>query len=389
VHLDNRSAPVAVAPAQQSAAEPRTKFVYDEWLESRGVPVHKGYFVRDARTLELGWWDERKCNTAFIQLAGQEGVSEARVTEIQPGETLPPYKMALDEVVYVLSGRGVTSVWSDDGAAPRTFEWQDRALFLIPHNHHRQFGNMQGDKTVRLLHYCYLPLALTVVPDPDFFLNNPYKVNPNQYTQRQDFYSEAKIISDPSGLRWGGGSRGPRAFWYGNFFPDMRAWDKLDPLVHRGAGGKSVTIQFAGSDMSCHMSVFPVGTYKKAHRHGPGRVIVIPGGEGYSLMWPEGQERVIVPWQEAALFVPPNKWFHQHFNLGSTPARYLALHPPVQFYGHAEKVEDRVKDTIEYVNEDPWVRQYFEEELAKRGNKSHMPEECYTNPDYVFQTREV
>ena len=362
----------------------RTKFAYDEWMESRGVPVHKGFFVRDVRSMDLGWWEERKCNTAFIQLAGQEGVSEARVTEIPPGETLPPYRLALDEVVYVVSGRGVASVWSDEAPTPRTFEWTDHAMFLVPNNSYRQFGSMQGDKPVRLLHYSYLPLAMSVVPDPDFFLNNPYSAKQT----RQDFYSEAKIISEGGeGLRWGNRDQKKRAFWYGNFFPDMRAWDKLQDLQHRGAGGKSVTIQFAGSDMSCHMSVFPNGTYKKAHRHGPGRVIIIPGGEGYSVMWQEGEEKVIVPWQEAALFVPPNKWFHQHFNLGAQAARYLALHPPSQFYGHAEKVEDRVKDTIEYVNEDPWVRQYFEEELAKRGNKTLMPSDAYSNPNYVWEMR--
>ncbi len=115
-------------------------------------------------------------------------------------------------------------------------------------------------------------------------------------------------------------------------------------------------IQLADSDMSCHMSVFDARTYKKAHRHGPGRVIVVPSGEGYSVMWPEGGERVIVPWQEAALFVPPDRWFHQHFNLGASSARYLALHPPIQFAGYAEKVEDRARDQIEYPNEDPWIR---------------------------------
>src|SRR5437763_630948 len=77
----------------------------------------------------------------------------------------------------------------------------------------------------------------------------------DEYTSRQDFYSEAKVISDGEGIRWRPGSG--RNFWYGNFFPDMRAWDKLDALQRRGAGGKSVMIQFAGSDMSCHMSVFP------------------------------------------------------------------------------------------------------------------------------------
>ena len=45
------------------------------------------------------------------------------------------------------------------------------------------------------------------------------------------------------------------------------------------------------------MSVFPSKTYKKAHRHGPGFMIVIPGGEGYSVMWREGQEdnKVVIP----------------------------------------------------------------------------------------------
>ncbi|MFI5269146.1 MAG: cupin domain-containing protein, partial [Chloroflexota bacterium] len=68
------------APTEQAPAKQRTQFAYDEWMESRGVPVHHGFFVRDVRSMELGWWEERKAKTAFIQLAGQEGVSEARVT---------------------------------------------------------------------------------------------------------------------------------------------------------------------------------------------------------------------------------------------------------------------------------------------------------------------
>src|SRR5437879_1406268 len=77
-------------------------------------------------------------------------------------------------------------------------------------------------KPVRLLHYSYLPLAMSVVPDPNFFLNNPYQPPAGEYTGRQDFYSEAKIVTSGEGLRW---RRTEGAFWYGNFFPDMRAWD--------------------------------------------------------------------------------------------------------------------------------------------------------------------
>ncbi len=56
----------------------------------------------------------------------------------------------------------------------------------------------------------------------------------------------------------------------------------------------------------------------------------------------------------------------------------------MQFHGHAEKVEDRAKDQIEYPDEDPFVRKKFEEELAKRGVKSLMPGEAYSSRDYEW-----
>ena len=63
------------------------KFTYDYWMESTGVPIHKDFFVDDLRTVELGWWEERQCLAAFIQLMGSEGVSSSRVTEIPASET--------------------------------------------------------------------------------------------------------------------------------------------------------------------------------------------------------------------------------------------------------------------------------------------------------------
>lgn len=353
-------------------------FTYDYWMETVGIPIHRGYYVEDLRTLELGWWEERQCMSAFIQLAGQEGVSAARVTEIPPGKSVPPFQFALDEVVYVAQGRGVTTIWYDKGGPKKTFEWQEHSLFLLPHHCHHQFSNMQGDKPVRLLHYSYFPLALSAVPDPDFYFNNPN--HSSEGLSEEDLYSEAKMVQQSADSN----PYGRTVFWYGNFFPDMRAWDKLDLNKRRGAGGRSVSIMFPNSEVFAHMSVFGAQTYKKAHRHGPGRVIVIPAGEGYSIMWEEGKEKVVVPWHECSMFVPPNRWFHQHFNVGAAGARYLALHSPMQFYGHAEKVQDRAKDQIEYPDEDPWIRKKFEEELAKRSVQSLMPDEAYTNRDYEW-----
>jgi len=77
--------------------------------------------------------------------------------------------------------------------------------------------------------------------------------------------------------------------------------------------------------------------------------------------------------------------FHQHFNTGATPARYL---PPrlggIKYslgeqFGDITKVDKDVKsggNQIEYHDEDPNIRKMFEEELAKSGTTTRM------NPDF-------
>lgn len=346
---------------------------YDRWMESIGIPIHRGYYIEDLRTVELGWWTERDSKAAFVQLDGMQGVCETRVTEIAPGQTLPPLKLGVDEAVYVLQGNGLGSVWEAEGAPRQNFEWGPRSLFLIPRHHWAQLGNARGDTPVRLMHFNYLPIAMSGSNSPHFFFNNPYR----EPAKVAEVYSEATVS------RMIGDHDDPY-LWMGNFFPDLQAWDKLAEYQHRGAGGHHLQIKFPNTEMTCHMSVFDARTYKKGHRHGPGRAIVIPAGEGYSVMWPEGGERVVIPWHEASLFTPPNRWFHQHFNAGTAPARYLAMHPAPAFRGLLDETVDAGRDQLEYHQEDPWIRQKFAEELAKRSTSSLMPEECYQDPNYKW-----
>ena len=168
------------------------EFTYDRWMKTKGIPIHTGYYIEDLRTVELEWWEERQCKAAFIQLLGQEGVSSARVSEIQPGKTLPPIKFALDELVYVCSGRGLTTVWAGEGKPKKSFEWQEHSLFLVPRNHYHVFSNMQGDKPVRLFHYSYMPMAMSALPDAELYFNNPFE--PKNGATDGDFYSEAKLV---------------------------------------------------------------------------------------------------------------------------------------------------------------------------------------------------
>ena len=353
---------------------------YDRWMESVEIPIHRGYYIEDLRTVELGWWPERQCNAALFQLSGQENIQEARVTEIPPGATLPPTKIAVEEMVYVVEGQGLASVWGRDDLPRKSFEWQKHSLFMVPPNYTYQLSNARGSQPARLLQVNYLPLAMLLIPLPDFFFSNDYVDESLLYgDEAESAYSEAKVMvrDDP-------GDRGIRNLWVGNFFPDMKAWDKLEAHRRRGAGGRTIDFR-STTGRGGHMSVFPVGTYKMAHRHGPGTVIVIPDGEGYSIMWPAGGDKVVIPWHEGSLFVPPNQWYHQHFNVGSVPARYLAISRPRPVFDTDESLDVR---QIPYAEEDPWVREKFEEELAKRGLKPLMPPEVYTEPNYQWRYHE-
>ena len=364
----------------------RSYFTHDVWLEQqadKGVPLYSDCYVDDLRNIELSHWDLRGCDTAFVRFTDMEGITEARVQEIPPGGSLKPFKLGVDELVYVLGGRGFASVYGEISNNRRDFEWSTRSAFVIPRNAWSELRNMDGDNPARLLHFNYLPLGLSIITDPDFFFNNTH-VNGSMIDEaKDDFFSEAKDVPKDFGSAWG---KIGSSVWRGNFWPDLLAWDKLVSMGNRGAGGSAIYMYVPGSELSAHMSVFPPLSYKKAHRHGPGRLIVIPGGEGFSVMWPEGGEKKVYPWHEGSALTPPNQWYHQHFNVGGMPARYFALHPPVQFIGKEEDESGDAKDdNIDYTAEDPWIRSMFEEELGRRGLKTGMPEECYTNPDYEFK----
>jgi hypothetical protein len=87
---------------------------------------------------------------------------------------------------------------------------------------------------------------------------------------------------------------------------------------------------------------------------------------------------------------PPGGWYHQHFNTGSEPAGQFAVHSPRLGTLHDHAVFDAHDpfNIIDYVDEDPGVRELYRRELDERGLSFAMPEECYTDPDFDFAAAE-
>jgi hypothetical protein len=345
---------------------------YEQWVKEQEIPIHQGYFINDFKTIEVGPWEERGTRGCFLQLAGQEGWTQIYVQEIPPGQSSNPFKMAVDELIFVADGRGVTTLWAD-GEKKISFEWNKFSLFLVPGNFWYQLSNMQGKKPCRVVHYSYLPMAMETIRDREILFGCPV-VDKSRLYKAGDFYSAAEGVT-VDGVR-------KRNIWRGNFFPDVLAWDKFEDNTEMGVGRSIVWLRFPNSPMWAHIGESEPFTYKKAHRHGPGTVVIFLNAEGYSLIWPEGQEKIVCPWQEGAAVVPPNNWFHHHFDLSDKPAKMLALHRSRLHPGLGDNVVDYEKNEIQYWQEDPSIRKMFEEKLAERGLQSRMPPECYTDKNF-------
>lgn len=336
---------------------------YQVWIEREGLTTVEGLYIPDLKTVELGDWARRGCRAAIATLQGSEGVNDAHIIEISPGGEVAPERHLYEELVYVVSGAGSTSVWNGQGDRT-TFEWHEGSLFSVPLNTYSQHFNASGREPARFYSVTSAPLMMRLLHNLDFIYHCDYDFTDRFGAGNDDFS--------------GAGTAYRRRLWETKFIADVAAVE-LKSWRERGAGGSNVMLEIADSTMCGHISEFPVGTYKKAHRHNAGAHVIIINGTGFSLLWAEGDPIQQVKWQAGSIVVPPDRWFHQHFNTGTTPARYLALrwgsrkYPLFKEY-KIDRPTTQGGDQIEYYDEDPSVREMFEKELTANGGVSRMTE---------------
>lgn len=338
---------------------------YDSWQKSQKIPINKQFYIEDLKDMEVAPWDLTGTLGAFINLEGTGGSNDAYVCEIPPGGQSKPIRHLYEEMVYIVDGHGATSVWQKDGKK-HSFEWHPGSLFAIPLNAWYQHFNGQGSSSVRYFAVTNAPFILNLFHNIDFVFDNDFTFSDRFSSEEEDYFSG-------KGQVWGERKLSV------NFVPNTKDIT-LHDWKERGAGGSNINFDLAGNVMGAHISEFPVGTYKKAHRHGPGAHVTILSGKGYSLLWPEGEEPRRIDWKPGSVIVPPTKWFHQHFNAGAEPARYLALrwnNWRFRFVGVTDEkpIDTSVKEgggQIEYDDEDRKVHETFEAAVVKAGAHCNM-----------------
>jgi oxalate decarboxylase/phosphoglucose isomerase-like protein (cupin superfamily) len=360
---------------------------YTEFRKGEGVPIYTDYAIGNLRAVEVKPWKRMNATGAYIDLKGGEGVNDGYLCEIPPHSKTSSQRYLFEEVVYILSGEGETIIRS--GSHQQTIKWKSGSVIGPPLNTWRQYVNT-GDRPARFLAITNAPVVVDLFHNTDFVFNNDY-VFRDRYNGDASFFGGGedhlrhKQTSAEESEQAGGVYT-----WDSGLVPDARNIG-LKTSKERGAGNKRIELQLADNTMQAHISEFEVGTYKKAHRHGPGSHVVMLNGTGYTLMWKgspkfsDAADHVRVDFTEASLFVPPDGWFHQHFNTGNDPARYLAATWGgdgkwfMRALGGGGRTHRLGKTSIrkggnliEYEDEDPSIREIFEAELRKNGVESRM-----------------
>jgi len=345
---------------------------YAAFVEKEGVPIHTGSYVADLYTAEVGPWARTGQKGAFVILAEQEE-DDGYILEVAPGGQTEPMHHLYEETIFVLDGRGATTLWQK-GKPKQTIEWQRGSMFSPPINCYYQHFNLDGQKPARFYGVTNAPMVINMYRNTDFIFNDEYVFN-----DRYD--AEDNYFTDPGthvGLR----------MWRTNFVPDLREF-KLDDYHERGAGGVNMRFRLASNQMECHVSQFPPGTYKKGHKHGVGAHVLILNGIGYSLLWFKGEEPRKIDWKDGSVLSPKAMEYHQHFNTGPTPAAYLAMRlGSLDRSGNGENREagalpiSTISEReggwqVDYEDQDPLVHDLFEKECAKHGATVTLPKPVY------------
>ena len=337
---------------------------YLEWAAGQGIPVVEDFGV-DLLEVPTERWDRLGADAAFVHLKGRGDFISITLMELGPRASTEPQRHLYEEVVYVLSGHGTTTVESADGSVQHSFEWGPKALFALPLNMRYRHFNVDGSRPARLASTHNLAMIMKTFRNEGFIFACPTEFDERLGSDGY-FAGEGTLIPVRPG----------RHMWETNYVPDLSSFE-LQRWDARGTGSSNMMFVLADGTMHAHMSEIPPGKYKKAHRHGADFHIYTVTGEGYSLLWYEGETDFRrVDWRHGVVYAPPDMMFHQHFNTSPGPARYLA----VAFGGLRYPFsEDKVRTfngmdlslrnggrQIEDEDQDPRIDRLYRDELATR-----------------------
>lgn len=307
---------------------------YEEWAKAESVPVHTGAAL-DLLGAEVKPWARFGVNGAFCHLDGHDDFLTVFLLELPPNSGSAPHQHMYEEVCYVLAGSGTTEFEAPDGHT-QVIEWGPRSLFALPMNARYRHRNTAA-----------APARFAAVNDMRYLFNL--------------YRSEQFVFGTPT-----------------QFAERHGGTEAVADVAKQPAG----PLTLANGTISSDVVEMAAGTYGQAFRQMHGAHLFGVDGEGYTLAWEEGaQDFTRADWRHGVVYSVPGMAFRQHFNAGSTPARFLDVqlgsqrHPIFRHrraaYGDSA-VYAAGSAIIPFAEQDPRIHRMWLETIAAKSVKSRM-----------------
>jgi mannose-6-phosphate isomerase-like protein (cupin superfamily) len=198
---------------------------YLTWAKDQGVPIIQDFGI-DIRKVPVKHWPRYGMNGAFCHLKGRDDFISIFAFELPPGAKSAPLRHICEEVIYIISGHGSTSVTLADGRK-HFFEWGPKSLFSIPLNATHQHFNGSGREPARFASVNNMVFTMNCFRDEDLIFNCPVDF-PERAGRPDYFVGEGEFISISPG----------RHQWETNFVPDLSGFElkewcrRIQPPFH-------------------------------------------------------------------------------------------------------------------------------------------------------------
>ena len=266
-----------------------TKFMVDpylNWLKAEGAPIVEAPAI-DLFAVELKDWARFGMKGAVCHVEGRCDFLTAFLFELAPGASSAPVRHTYEEAFYVLSGAGETEITLSNGDK-QTIAWGEKKLFAVPVNstaRHRSTSASPA-RFVALSDFRYL---MGLYRNEAFLFGNSSPMH-----ERQARACAAGLVADPAA--------------------QAASNEELSPLA------------LADMSVGVDLTVLAPRMSTLARRQMQGRHILGVDGAGFTLSFSSPKSDVTrIDWKHGVLAGLGPMRFHQHFNAGATPARFVSI----------------------------------------------------------------
>lgn len=247
---------------------------------------------------------------------------DATIIEIPPGGELPPHRHLAEEIIYVISGRGYTSMWIPEDDKKQRYDWDAGDLLSPSLNAWHQHVNASDDAPARYISITTQPITRNIFPGQAFASSSDFvfKERWQQGISQQPEYTPEGGFESSEVVR----------MRVGHHLPDLP--DRTLRQRRQGAWGITILPEgdLAGNrvlEMEVREKDGEEFTDAQAHLHRhPWEVIyIVLDGRGYSNMRRDGEPLRRVDWQEGDLFIVEANEYHDNRAQQNARTRYLQV----------------------------------------------------------------